>query len=317
MLGLLLLTQQEAHANCPRLDVDTLQWISKPSPNRQLRPQGISGFNQEGIGVVAVVIDGLKQFLRVDWPSSVGREESAQKGPLNVVFFVHGWVPEPSRRFYQMGMDPGSYYSSIIRLLADAGFLVVSPFLRGHGFSSTEQADEVGILKDPESHTRFDRDVLGLWLARDQVIDWLNDRLPFKASNFNRVSLFGHSMGAQTIADIIFSRCHGNIPSAVPVVLWAGGYRDNNQNLDRPDSRFVVWHLHGDHDRFVNATSQKRFHKFLVSNGVESYYEQLIGRNHELTYTQSSQLVGDSSDPALSTLLKRTITFLRSALYQP
>ncbi|NBQ82281.1 MAG: hypothetical protein EBU09_10500 [Betaproteobacteria bacterium] len=232
--ALMLLAQHEVRANCPGLDPDTLRWISKPQFNQELSADAKSHSSSGRIGVATAVINGLKQFIRIDLPDRAIPGSADYDGTLSAVFFVHGWVPESARRLYQMGKDPGSYYGPIIQSLADAGFVVISPFLRGHGFSETEQADGI-------------RDVRGESLQRDYARDI----------------------------------------------------------------------LHGDRDRFVGPSQQQRFHDFLVSNDVEAYYEQMIGRNHEFSVMQSSQLAADPNDAALSLLLKRTASFLRHARYQP
>ncbi|NBO44968.1 MAG: hypothetical protein EBU87_09815 [Betaproteobacteria bacterium] len=315
--ALMLLAQHEVRANCPGLDPDTLRWISKPQFNQELSADAKSHSSSGRIGVATAVINGLKQFIRIDLPDRAIPGSADYDGTLSAVFFVHGWVPESARRLYQMGKDPGSYYGPIIQSLADAGFVVISPFLRGHGFSETEQADGIRDVRGESLQRDYARDILALWLYRDPVIRWLTEGNASTTAELTQTSFFGHSMGAGAIADILGSSCFGTMPSRVPVVLWAGTFAEVNRSEARPDSRFVVWILHGDRDRFVGPSQQQRFHDFLVSNDVEAYYEQMIGRNHEFSVMQSSQLAADPNDAALSLLLKRTASFLRHARYQP
>jgi dienelactone hydrolase len=317
LLGLLLLLQHEVRANCPRLEPDTLRWIGKPWSNQHLGAHENSVYAQSGIGIAAVSIDGLKQFVQVDFPNHFGKSRGEHTEHLNVVFFIHGWVPQSSRKLYQMGMEPTSYYASVIRSLADAGFIVISPFLRGHGFSDTEQADPSDHVNDLNLQAGYGRDALALWLNRKRVVQWLMKNVSAIPSQSIQMSLFGHSTGARAIAELLFSPCLEAAQSKVPVVLWGGSYTGVYQSAHKADTRFVVWLAHGDRDRFIHVADQLRFHELLSNQHVEAYYERLEGRNHEFNTAQTNQLAGDQADAALAILLRRTASFLGDARYKP
>jgi dienelactone hydrolase len=72
--------------------------------------------------------DGNRVYVRIDLPNL-----AAPASGYPVLIFVHGWYGKEAAPDFDFMIQPDSLYSRYIDAFADAGFLVLSPALRGHG----------------------------------------------------------------------------------------------------------------------------------------------------------------------------------------
>jgi len=86
--------------------------------------------------------DGLRVYSRVDVPYSPPPENG-----YPVMIFVHGWVGEDAAPEFDFGYQAGSQYSRYIDAFVDAGYVVLTPGLRGHGTVDGIPAEGIEFLQ--------------------------------------------------------------------------------------------------------------------------------------------------------------------------
>lgn len=316
LLGLLLLSQQEVRAGCSKLEPESFKWVSLPRSWTVDTSVDHDEISKHRTGIVELEVDGLKQYLRVDVPSQPVGSSNADGGISSIIVFVHGWVPQQSRSLYQMGLEPDSYYGPTIQRLAQSGSIVISPFLRGHGFSASHQSAQV-LGNDPAALQRgYVRDITAIWTYRTSLLNWVSGQRLVRLSPSYRFAMFGHSMGANAVMQTILSSCVQSDTDRVAVVLWSGGYVELDAMHLRLNQAFVVWLAYGDKDRYVDVHKLGRQSRVLRAAGIEAYDEPLAQRDHELSLTESKQLAADEKDEYQRLFLNRTIKFLQDGIYQ-
>jgi len=86
--------------------------------------------------------DGLRVYSRVDIPSSPQPEDG-----YPVMIFIHGWVGKDDAPEFNFGYKAGSQYSRYIDAFVDAGYVVLTPGLRGHGTVNGILAEGIEFLQ--------------------------------------------------------------------------------------------------------------------------------------------------------------------------
>jgi dienelactone hydrolase len=118
----------------------TLQIVQNLSaPDRG--PSGTTAADYTSL-IASYESEGLQLFTRVDVPSS---PPVANGYP--VVIFVHGWIGRDGAPDYDFHYGPDSETARLIDFYARAGFLVLSPALRGHGTVNGVAADGIEFLE--------------------------------------------------------------------------------------------------------------------------------------------------------------------------
>jgi len=147
--------------------------------------------------------DGLRVFTRVDIPRN-----EPPPGGYPAVIFVHGWYgieAAPDFDFFT-GMD--STYARLLDHYVDAGFVVLSPALRGHGTVEGQAAEGIEFLErwDNGSYLSpawYAIDVLNLLdgIGSLESAEWreaAETAAPLRLDR-ERISISGHSQGGDAV----------------------------------------------------------------------------------------------------------------------
>lgn len=142
--------------------------------------------------------DGLRIYTRIDVP-----ETAMPAGGYPVLVFVHGWYGREAAPEYDFFYGPDSLYSRLIGAYTEAGFLVLSPALRGHGSVNGVAAEGLEFLEDWDNGSYISPmfyaiDVLNLLegvpgLATAGWNQWGVTREVF--ANPAKINIAGHSQG--------------------------------------------------------------------------------------------------------------------------
>ena len=146
--------------------------------------------------------DGNRIYTRIDIPRTPAPVEG-----YPAVIFVHGWVGREAAPGYPFEYEAESVSRRIVQSYVDAGFLVLSPALRGHGTVGGVAAEGIEFLDawDNGSYLSpifYAIDVLNLLEGAQTVedIDWtrwgLQDDVRIDTS---RIGISGHSQGGDAV----------------------------------------------------------------------------------------------------------------------
>ena len=152
--------------------------------------------------------DGLRIYTRIDIPA-------AQKptGGYPVVIFIHGWYGRDAAPGYDFMYQAESLGSRLIDAYVDAGYLVLSPALRGHGTVAGVPAEGMAFLEawDNGSYISpmfYAIDVLNLLEGITDLgaLDWTGwgmGRADAVSIDRNRIHLIGHSQGGDAALAVL------------------------------------------------------------------------------------------------------------------
>jgi dienelactone hydrolase len=160
-------------------------------------------FSQDGSApyhsyIASYVSDGNRVYTRIDVPA-----RGAPPGGYPVLIFVHGWYGREAAPAFDFMYTPDSLYSRYIDAFVDAGFLVLSPALRGHGTVNGVPAEGIGFLDawDNASYLSpvfYAIDALNLLegLRSLEAIDWSQwgQQNPVRVDT-SRIGIAGQSQG--------------------------------------------------------------------------------------------------------------------------
>jgi len=148
--------------------------------------------------------DGIRVYTRVDTPSS-----PTPKDGYPVMVFVHGWEGIDAAPEFDFGYKTDSLYSRYIDAFVDAGYVVLTPGLRGHGTVNGVPAGGIEFLQTWDngsyiSPVFYAIDVLNLvdGIQSLDKVDWDNwgykyRRLP--RINAGIIHINGHSQGGDAV----------------------------------------------------------------------------------------------------------------------
>ena len=186
-----------------KLQIET-ELGSASAPNSYTRFFSADGSAVYGTYLAAYLSDGLRVYTRLDIPAG---PVPARGFP--VVIFVHGWVGEEAAPAYDFGYKPDSAMSEVLDAYVDAGFVVLTPGLRGHGAVNGVTAEGLEFLSawDNRSYLSpifYAIDVLNLLEGVQSLaeIDWRAHSYS-EADNFtvdlSRINIAGHSQGGDAV----------------------------------------------------------------------------------------------------------------------
>ena len=171
--------------------------------------------------------DGLRVYTRIDIPTDPPGESG-----YPVLVFVHGWYGIDKAPEFDFMRSPGSLYERYIDAFVDAGFLVLSPALRGHGAVEGIPADGIEFLEawDNGSYLSpmfYAIDVLNLVSGIPQLagIDWTPWGVEYEVrADLNRISISGHSQGADAVLTALAVSGENSTmhPPLASGSLWSG-----------------------------------------------------------------------------------------------
>lgn len=181
--------------------------------------------------------DGLSLYSRIDIPST-----HAPKGGFPVVVFVHGWVGLAKANGYDFSYNTQSDYAQVIHQFVQAGFVVLTPGLRGHGTVNGIIADGTKFLEtwDNGSYTSplfYSIDVLNLLAGIESInnMSWFIDSpsQPQLAINTNNVNIFGHSQGGDMVLTALaVAGENANLKQTLNAgSIWAGCFLPRTEQL--------------------------------------------------------------------------------------
>lgn len=181
--------------------------------------------------------DGLSLYSRIDIPST-----PAPKNGFPVVVFVHGWVGLAKAKGYDFSYNTESDYAQVIHQLVQAGFVVLTPGLRGHGTVNGIIADGTEYIEtwDNGSYTSplfYSIDVLNLLAGIESInnMSWFSDpsSQPQLAINTNNVNIFGHSQGGDMVLTALaVAGEKSNLKQTLNAgAIWAGCFLPRTEQL--------------------------------------------------------------------------------------
>lgn len=147
--------------------------------------------------------DGLNLYTRIDVPNTQVPEQG-----YPVVMFVHGWIGADKAPSYDFNYNANTNYADVIDSYVKAGFIVLTPGLRGHGTINNIPADGMDYMQrwDNPSYLApmfYTIDVLNLLAGMSTLesIDWqtvnnLQSEIKIDTSNIN---ITGHSQGGDVV----------------------------------------------------------------------------------------------------------------------
>ena len=212
------------------LSIETLRQRSYATNiyiKHSLAPASAIGGHQRYLG--GYLSDGLAVYLRIDMPST-----EPPSGGYPSVVFVHGWVGEQAAPTYGFELNKASVAAAIIEAYVDAGFVVLTPGLRGHGTVSGRAADGLTFLRawDNRSYLSpifYAIDVLNLVAGLNSLerVDWQRwgreSQLALRLDPA-RINLAGYSQGGD-VALTALAVAGENSTLATPIhaaSIWAG-----------------------------------------------------------------------------------------------
>lgn len=142
--------------------------------------------------------DGLRVYSRVDIPS-----RAPPAGGFPVLIFVHGWYGREGAPDYDFHYDTDSLSARLIDRYVDAGFVVLTPALRGHGRVDGVPAEGLDFLDawDNGSYLSpvfYAIDVLNLieGIPGLETVDWSAWGVEHDVRiDPSRIAITGHSQG--------------------------------------------------------------------------------------------------------------------------
>jgi dienelactone hydrolase len=152
--------------------------------------------------VVSYESDGNRVYARIDLPA-----RAAPASGYPVLIFVHGWIGREAAPGFDFMYTPESLYSRYIDAFVDAGFVVLSPALRGHGTVNGVPAGGIGFLDawDNASYLSpvfYAVDVLNLLegIQSLETVDWTawGHAEPVRI-DIGRINITGQSQGADAV----------------------------------------------------------------------------------------------------------------------
>jgi dienelactone hydrolase len=171
--------------------------------------------------------DGNRVYARVDLPARAPPPEG-----YPVLIFVHGWYGREAAPKFDFMYQPDSLYSRYIDAFVDAGFLVLSPALRGHGTVNGIPAEGIEFLDawDNASYLSpvfYAIDVLNLLEGAQTLekIDWADWGHPAPVRiDPGRISIAGQSQGADAVLTALAISGEGSsIQNALKAgSIWSG-----------------------------------------------------------------------------------------------
>jgi len=199
--------------------------------------------------------DGQRIYSRVDIPSS-----AAPEGGYPVMVFVHGWEGIDAAPGFDFGYKPESLYSRYIDAFVDAGYLVLTPGLRGHGTVNGIPAEGIEFLKTWDngsyiSPVFYAIDVLNLIDGIQSLngTDWnswgYKNKMPPKV-NPGIIHVNGHSQGGDAALMVMAVSGEGStLKNTVSSgSLWSGcfGARFNQVHIYGPMASTLEAFMSGD-----------------------------------------------------------------------
>lgn len=215
------------YASAPRFVID-LSRSEGAGPYRERFMPAVEGrANAYDSVVLAYQSDGLRIYTRMDVPRS-----QAPATGYPVVIFVHGWVGRAAAPEYDFGYTAQSQYAELIDYYAKAGFVVLSPALRGHGTVEGVPADGIEYLDawDNASYLSpmfYAIDILNLVAGIPELegLVWPDSgsRPPIHL-DLERIGISGHSQGADAVLTALGVSGEGSslVPTLKAGSLWSG-----------------------------------------------------------------------------------------------
>lgn len=147
--------------------------------------------------------DDLTIYTRVDVPNSPMPEQG-----YPVVMFIHGWIGMKNAPSYDFNYKANTNYADVIDNYVKAGFIVLTPGLRGHGTVNGIAAQGIDYMARWDNPTYlspvfYTIDALNLLsgISSLEQINWLNvneQQAEFKV-NTNNINITGHSQGGDVV----------------------------------------------------------------------------------------------------------------------
>ena len=218
--------------------------------HRQFSADGTSPYSSY---VLAYSSDGNRVYSRIDIPAT---PPPASGYPI--VVFVHGWVGIDAAPDYNFSYTPDSSSAKVIDEFVDAGYLVLSPALRGHGTVNNLPAQGIEFLQawDNASYISpmfYAIDVLNLMEGIDdlETIDWNSSGLSTQVLiNKEKLHVIGHSQGADAALAVLAISGEGSSiqNTASSGSLWSGcfGPRFEQASIYGPMSTTLEAFMSGD-----------------------------------------------------------------------
>jgi dienelactone hydrolase len=212
------------------LSIETLRQRSYAADihiEQSIAPTSAGGGHQRYLG--GYLSDGLAVYLRIDVPST-----KPPSGGYPSVVFVHGWVGEQAAPDYDFELGTASASEAVIEAYVGAGFVVLTPGLRGHGTVFGSAAEGLEFLRawDNRSYLSpifYAIDVLNLIAGLESLerVDWQawgrEPRLTVRLDQA-RINLAGYSQGGD-VALTVLAVAGENSALATPIQaasIWAG-----------------------------------------------------------------------------------------------
>ena len=160
-------------------------------------------FNPSYSAILSYKSDGLSLYSRIDIPST-----PAPKKGFPVVVFVHGWIGLKNANSYDFSYTTQSNYANVIQEFVQAGFVVLTPGLRGHGTVNGLVAEGTEFIETWDNGTYtsplfYSIDVLNLLGGIETLNDmpWISNTSaqPQLSVNAQEVNIFGHSQGGDVV----------------------------------------------------------------------------------------------------------------------
>ena len=146
--------------------------------------------------------DDHRVYVRIDIPI-----RQAPESGFPVLIFVHGWYGIEGAPDFDFFQDPDSQYAKLVEYYVDAGFVVLSPGLRGHGTVKGIPAEGIDTLQQWDNGSYLSPmfyaiDVLNLLDGIDsiQASDWSQwGASPQVRIDKTRINISGHSQGGDAV----------------------------------------------------------------------------------------------------------------------
>ncbi len=188
-------------------------------------------------GIIGYQSDGLKLYSRIDIP-----DIPAPENGFPVVVFVHGWIGLENAATYDFSYNTKSNYAEVIDQFVQAGFVVLTPGLRGHGTINSKLADGTEFIKawDNGSYTSplfYSIDILNLIAGIGSLneLSWqaINPSIPSINVNQKNINLMGHSQGGDVVLTSVavageYSTLNQQIHAAS---IWSGCFLPRFEQL--------------------------------------------------------------------------------------
>ncbi|MEM7280748.1 MAG: alpha/beta fold hydrolase [Pseudomonadota bacterium] len=139
--------------------------------------------------------DGLRLYTRIDVPRKL-----PPKTGYPVVVFVHGYRGIETAASLDFYYEEDSYYYQLIEAYVAAGFVVMTPGLRGHGTVNNVPADGLEFLAAWDGGSYL----CPIFYAVD-VLNLLESLSSFDKAPLDqkRINLMGHSQGGDTVLTVL------------------------------------------------------------------------------------------------------------------